>query len=41
MVEDTSETLLSIEENFGEDVAKLVAGVSKISYINQVIILYL
>ncbi|KAJ6757701.1 hypothetical protein OIU74_026881 [Salix koriyanagi] len=37
VVEDTSETLLSIEENFGEDVAKLVAGVSKISYINQLL----
>ncbi|XP_024439471.2 uncharacterized protein LOC18104289 isoform X2 [Populus trichocarpa] len=37
VVEDTSESLLSIEENFGEDVAKLVAGVSKISYINQLL----
>lgn len=37
VVEDTGESLLSIEENFGEDVAKLVAGVSKISYINQLL----
>ncbi|KAH8491669.1 hypothetical protein Peur_065500 [Populus x canadensis] len=37
VVEDTSESLVSIEENFGQDVAKLVAGVSKISYINQLL----
>ncbi|XP_061946416.1 uncharacterized protein LOC133670033 isoform X2 [Populus nigra] len=37
VVEDTSESLLSIEENFGEDVAKLVSGVSKISYVNQLL----
>lgn len=36
MVDDTTETLSHIEEEFGEDVAHLVAGVSKLSYINQV-----
>jgi hypothetical protein len=33
---DTSESLKSIEEQFGDDVASLVSGVSKLSYINQV-----
>jgi hypothetical protein len=33
---DTSESLKSIEEQFGDDVARLVSGVSKLSYINQV-----
>lgn len=37
VVDDTCESLHSIEEMFGDDVAKLVAGVSRISYINQVI----
>lgn len=36
MVDDTTETFSHIEEEFGEDVAHLVAGVSKLSYINQV-----
>ncbi|XP_048236290.1 uncharacterized protein LOC8283073 isoform X2 [Ricinus communis] len=34
---DTQESLQSIEEEFGEDVAKLVAGVSRLSYINQLL----
>ena len=36
VVDDTSESLKSIEEQFGDDVANLVSGVSKLSYINQV-----
>lgn len=36
VVDDTRESLNSLEEAFGEDVAKLVAGVSRLSYINQV-----
>ena len=36
VVDDTTENLLSVEEHFGEDVAKLVAGVSRLSHINQV-----
>ena len=36
VVDDTSESLKSIEEQFGDDVASLVTGVSKLSYINQV-----
>ena len=36
MIDDTCENLSSIEEEFGCDVAKLVAGVSRLSYINQV-----
>lgn len=36
VVDDTSESLKSIEEEFGDDVASLVSGVSKLSYINQV-----
>ncbi|KAL7003796.1 GTP diphosphokinase [Sarracenia purpurea var. burkii] len=35
VVDDTSESLGSIEREFGDDVAKLVAGVSRLSYINQ------
>ncbi|EPS65368.1 hypothetical protein M569_09409, partial [Genlisea aurea] len=35
IVDDTSETLHSIEQEFDSDVAKLVAGVSRLSYINQ------
>uniref|UniRef100_A0A803L218 GTP diphosphokinase n=1 Tax=Chenopodium quinoa TaxID=63459 RepID=A0A803L218_CHEQI len=35
VIDDTSETLVSIRENFGNDVAQLVAGVSRLSYINQ------
>lgn len=34
---DTSESLKSIEEQFGADVASLVSGVSKLSYINQLL----
>lgn len=37
VVDDTCERLHRIEEEFGEDVAKLVAGVSRLSYINQVV----
>lgn len=36
VVDDTCESLHSVEEEFGDDVAKLVAGVSRLSYINQV-----
>lgn len=37
VVDDTFENLNSIEQNFGDDVAHLVAGVSKLSYINQLL----
>lgn len=36
IVDDTYESLDSIEREFDADVAKLVAGVSRLSYINQV-----
>jgi (p)ppGpp synthase/HD superfamily hydrolase len=36
VIDDTAENLKSIEEQFGDDVASLVSGVSKLSYINQV-----
>lgn len=36
VVDDTCQGLQDIEEVFGDDVVKLVAGVSRISYINQV-----
>lgn len=36
VLDDTRESLQSIEREFGDDVAKLVAGVSRLSYINQV-----
>lgn len=36
VVDDTCERLFSIEAEFGDDVARLVAGVSRFSYINQV-----
>ncbi|KAA0061368.1 putative GTP diphosphokinase RSH2 [Cucumis melo var. makuwa] len=35
IVDDTCQNLHSIEEEFGDEVAKLVAGVSRLSYINQ------
>lgn len=35
VIDDTLENLRTIEEEFGDDVAHLVAGVSKLSYINQ------
>ncbi|XP_047325364.1 uncharacterized protein LOC124929130 [Impatiens glandulifera] len=35
VVDDTCETLSSVEKEFGDDVTKLVAGVSRLSYINQ------
>ncbi|OWM75756.1 hypothetical protein CDL15_Pgr021921 [Punica granatum] len=37
VVDDTCESLQSIEKEFGDDVAKLVAGVSRLSYINQLL----
>lgn len=37
VVDDTRESLNSIEREFDADVAKLVAGVSRLSYINQVL----
>ncbi|XP_047963724.1 uncharacterized protein LOC125208185 isoform X1 [Salvia hispanica] len=37
IVDDTSESLDSIEREFDSDVAKLVAGVSRLSYINQLL----
>ncbi|KAK6232513.1 hypothetical protein SCA6_002586 [Theobroma cacao] len=37
VVDDTRESLLSIEAEFGDDVARLVAGVSRLSYINQLL----
>ncbi|GAA0140211.1 pyrophosphatase [Lithospermum erythrorhizon] len=37
VVDDTCESLQSIEREFDSDVAKLVAGVSRISYINQLL----
>lgn len=37
VIDDTCESLHSVEEQFGHDVVKLVAGVSRLSYINQVI----
>lgn len=37
VVDDTCESLHSVEEEFGDDVAKLVAGVSRLSYINQLL----
>ncbi|KAH7538415.1 hypothetical protein FEM48_Zijuj03G0197000 [Ziziphus jujuba var. spinosa] len=37
VIDDTCESLHSVEEQFGHDVAKLVAGVSRLSYINQLL----
>ncbi|THG13624.1 hypothetical protein TEA_024060 [Camellia sinensis var. sinensis] len=37
VIDDTCESLDSIEREFGDDVAKLVAGVSRLSYINQLL----
>ncbi|CAL5364708.1 unnamed protein product [Camellia sinensis] len=39
VIDDTCESLDSIEREFGDDVAKLVAGVSRLSYINQALLL--
>lgn len=36
LIDDTIANISSIENEFGEDVAHLVSGVSKLSYINQV-----
>ncbi|KAG6426620.1 hypothetical protein SASPL_110846 [Salvia splendens] len=41
IVDDTCESLGSIEREFDSDVAKLVAGVSRLSYINQLLALQL
>ncbi|KAI4962608.1 hypothetical protein ZWY2020_028746 [Hordeum vulgare] len=35
VIDDTTENLKSVAEQFGDDVASLVSGVSKLSYINQ------
>ncbi|KAG6576870.1 putative GTP diphosphokinase RSH3, chloroplastic, partial [Cucurbita argyrosperma subsp. sororia] len=37
IVDDTCQNLHSIEEEFGDEVTKLVAGVSRLSYINQLL----
>ena len=37
VIDDTGESLLNIRESFGNDVAQMVAGVSRLSYINQVL----
>lgn len=37
MVDDTGESLDTIEREFDTDVANLVAGVSRLSFINQVL----
>ncbi|KAI4320102.1 hypothetical protein MLD38_033615 [Melastoma candidum] len=37
VIDDTSESLQNIEQEFGDDVARLVAGVSRLSYINQLL----
>ncbi|KAI4295309.1 hypothetical protein L6164_035369 [Bauhinia variegata] len=37
VIDDTCQGLQDIEEEFGDDVAKLVAGVSRLSYINQLL----
>ncbi|PQM41241.1 uncharacterized protein Pyn_13338 [Prunus yedoensis var. nudiflora] len=37
VVDDTCESFPHIEEEFGDDVARLVAGVSRLSYINQLL----
>ncbi|XP_038998066.1 uncharacterized protein LOC120123182 isoform X2 [Hibiscus syriacus] len=37
VVDDTCESLFSIEAEFGDDVTRLVAGVSRLSYINQLL----
>ncbi|CAL0314549.1 unnamed protein product [Lupinus luteus] len=37
VVDDTCQSLQDIEEEFGDDVVNLVAGVSRLSYINQLL----
>ncbi|KAI6672160.1 hypothetical protein NL676_000066 [Syzygium grande] len=37
VVDDASESLHNVEQEFGDDVSKLVAGVSRLSYINQLL----
>ncbi|CAO2821634.1 unnamed protein product [Amaranthus hypochondriacus] len=37
VIDDTNETLACIRENFGNDVAQMVAAVSRLSYINQLL----
>jgi (p)ppGpp synthase/HD superfamily hydrolase len=36
VVDDTGRDLRDVREHFGDEVARLVAGVSKLSHINQV-----
>ena len=36
VIDDTSQDIQSVREHFGSDVARLVAGVSRLSHINQV-----
>ncbi|KAF3432676.1 hypothetical protein FNV43_RR23778 [Rhamnella rubrinervis] len=37
VIDDTCESLHNIEEQFGEDVTRLVAGVSRLSHVNQLL----
>ncbi|KAL2921502.1 putative GTP diphosphokinase RSH3 chloroplastic [Bienertia sinuspersici] len=37
VIDDTSETLVHVRESFGNDVAQMVSGVSRLSYINQLL----
>lgn len=37
VIDDAGESLCSIRESFGDDVAQMVAGVSRLSYINQLL----
>lgn len=38
VIDDAGENLRNVEQEFGDDVAGLVDGVSKLSYINQVML---
>ncbi|KAL4199464.1 hypothetical protein AMTRI_Chr03g145100 [Amborella trichopoda] len=37
VIDDAGENIRNVEEEFGDDIAKLVAGVSRLSYINQLL----
>ncbi|KAL8160175.1 hypothetical protein V2J09_001712 [Rumex salicifolius] len=37
VIDDTSESVISVREAFGDEVAALVSGVSRLSYINQLL----
>lgn len=37
VIDDAGENLQNVQDEFGEDVAKLVSSVSRLSYINQVL----